>query len=207
MSAAIEDQTRTDANASAVSGPRVVFFGDSITQMWDLERWFPGKAYVNRGISAEATPQMLVRFKTDVIDLDPAVVVILAGTNDIAGHAGPMTLEQIGKNFESMAVRAQQHGIRVVFSSVLPVHFRSLRALRNLVARPPKRIRRLNAWLKEYCRSQRLVYIDYHSSMIDKRGQMRKDLAPDGVHPNEAGYAIMAALARAAIDRALISPA
>ena len=181
---------------------RVVFLGDSITELWDLARWFPGGGYINRGIGGQTTGQMLARFRQDVIDLHPAVVVILAGTNDVAGKTGRMTLDQIEKNYTSMAERAREQGISVIFSSVLPVHFYSLAALKNLLLRPPGKIRALNAWLQQYCSTHGLVYLDYYSAMIDERGLLRKELARDGVHPNEAGYAVMAPLAQAAIFKA-----
>ena len=156
---------------------RVVFFGDSITDMWKLEDSFPGKPYINRGIGGQTTPQMLVRFRQDVIDLHPKVVVILAGTNDIAGNTGPMRNEDIEANYASFAELAHAHGIRVVYSSVLPVHNYTERSKDFFAQRPPSRIIELNAWLRDYCVRNGIVYLDYFSAMVDNRGLMKKDLA------------------------------
>jgi lysophospholipase L1-like esterase len=182
---------------------RVVFMGDSITDAWPLEQYFRGKGYVNRGISGQTTPQMLIRFRGDVIDLKPAVVVILAGTNDIAGNTGPMSLEEIEANYASMAELARAHGIRVVFSSVIPVHNYTARAANPFVLRPMSKIRELNRWLQEYSRTNGFVYLDYFSAMIDKAGFLKKELADDGLHPNDPGYNVMARLASQAIEKAL----
>ena len=182
---------------------RVVFFGDSITDMWKLEDSFPGKAYINRGIGGQTTPQMLVRFRQDVIDLHPKVVVILAGTNDIAGNTGPMRNEDIEANYASFAELARAHGVRVVYSSVLPVHNYTERSKDLFAQRPPSRILELNAWLKDYCVRNGIVYLDYFSAMVDDKGLLRKDLADDGLHPNAAGYKLMAALAEAEIQKSL----
>ena len=196
-----------DANA-ALGAPkagenRVVFFGDSITDMWKLEDSFPGKAYINRGIGGQTTPQMLVRFRQDVIDLQPKVVVILAGTNDIAGNTGPMRNEDIEANYASFAELAGAHGIRVVYSSVLPVHNYTERSKDLFAQRSPSRILELNAWLKDYCARNGIVYLDYFSAMVDDKGLLKKDLADDGLHPNAAGYKLMAPLAEAAIQKSL----
>jgi len=182
---------------------RVVFFGDSITDMWKLDDSFPGKAYVNRGIGGQTTPQMLVRFRQDVIDLEPKVVVILAGTNDIAGNTGPMLNGDIEANYASFAELARAHGIRVVFSSVLPVHNYTERSKDMFAERSPARILELNTWLKDYCTRNNIVYLDYFSAMVDDKGMLKKDLADDGLHPNAAGYKTMAPLAEAAIQKAM----
>jgi lysophospholipase L1-like esterase len=182
---------------------RIVFFGDSITDIWKLEDYFPGRPYINRGIGGQTTPQMLVRFRQDVIDLQPKVVVLLAGTNDIAGNTGPMRNEDIEANYASMAELARVHGIRVVFSSVLPVHNYTERSKDMFAQRSPGRILELNAWLKDYCTKNDLVYLDYFSAMVDDKGMLKKDLADDGLHPNAAGYKIMAPLAEAAIAKAV----
>src|SRR5579859_6966667 len=182
---------------------RVVFFGDSITDMWKLEDSFPGKPYVNRGIGGQTTPQMLVRFRQDVIDLAPKVVVILAGTNDIAGNTGPMLNGDIEANYASFAELARAHGVRVVFSSVLPVHNYTEQSKDMFAERSPARILELNAWLKDYCTRNNIVYLDYFSAMVDDKGMLKKDLADDGLHPNAAGYKTMAPLAEAAIQKAM----
>jgi acyl-CoA thioesterase I len=182
---------------------RVVFFGDSITDIWKLADYFPNKPYVNRGIGGQTTPQMLVRFRQDVIDLHPKVVIVLAGTNDIAGNTGPMRNEDIEANYTTMAELAEVHGIHMVFASVLPVHNYNDRAKDFFAQRPPARILELNSWLKDYCARNDLVYLDYFSALVDDKGLMKKDLADDGLHPNAAGYKIMAPLAEAAIVKAI----
>ena len=196
-----------EANAKlgspAAGENRVVFFGDSITDIWKLENYFPGKPYVNRGIGGQTTPQMLVRFRQDVIDLQPKVVVILAGTNDIAGNTGPMRNEDIEANYASFAELARAHGIRVVYSSVLPVHNYTEKSKDFFAQRPQSRILELNTWLKDYCAKNEIVYLDYFSALVDDKGMLKKDLADDGLHPNDAGYKIMAPLAEAAIEKAM----
>jgi len=189
---------------------RVVFMGDSITDSWPQPRFgafFPGKPYIGRGISGQTTPQMLVRFRPDVVALRPKVVVILAGTNDIAGNTGPMTDEQIQGNLASMADVAKAHGIRVVFSSILPVSEYHVRpgdtSPPQTTRRPMARIAALNAWMKEYAAANGHVYLDYFSGMIDAKGLLRAELSEDDLHPNAAGYAIMGPLAEAAVQAAL----
>jgi len=181
---------------------RVVFFGDSITDSWKLEQYFPGKPYVNRGIGGQTTPQMLVRFRQDVIELHPRVVVILAGTNDIAGNSGPMRREDIEADLASMAELAKAHDIAVVFSSILPVHNYTPKSLDFFAQRPMARILEINAWLREYCEKNSVVYVDYFAALVDDKGLLRKELAEDGLHPNDAGFKIMAPLAEAAIGKA-----
>src|SRR5690348_11941075 len=189
--------------APKVGENRVVFFGDSITDMWKLEDSFPGNPYVNRGIGGQTTPQMLVRFRQDVIDLAPKVVVILAGTNDIAGNTGPMRNEDIKANFASFAELARVHGIRVVYASILPVHNYTERSKDFFAQRPQARILALNEWLKDYCTKNNITYLDYFSALVDEKGMLKKDLADDGLHPNAAGFKVMAPLAEAAIQKAL----
>jgi lysophospholipase L1-like esterase len=197
-----------EANAAlkppAAGENRVVFFGDSITDFWHLDEYFPGKPYINRGIGGQTTPQMLIRFRQDVIDLHPKVVVILAGTNDIAGNTGPMRLEDIDANYASLAELARANGIRVVFSSVLPVHNYTPQSLNLFSGRPPEKIIELNLSLKNYVAAHSgCLYLDYFSAMVDDKGLLKRDLADDGLHPNVAGYRIMAPLAEAAIEKAL----
>ncbi len=195
-----------DANAQvalpAKNEERVVFMGDSITDGWGRHygTFFPGKPYVNRGISGQTTPQMLIRFRADVIALQPKAVVILAGTNDIAGNTGPMTLEAIEGNFTSMVELARANGIRVVLSSVMPVcDYIKPQTER----RPPEKIIALNAWIKEYAAKNGLVYLDYYSAMIDDSKMFKRELTYDGLHPNAAGYDVMGPLAEKAIAAAL----
>jgi lysophospholipase L1-like esterase len=182
---------------------RVVFFGDSITDIWHLDEYFPGKPYIKRGIGGQTTPQMLVRFRRDVIDLHPKVVVILAGTNDIAGNTGPMRLEDIEANYASMAEIARANSVRVVFSSVLPVHNYTPQSQIVFAQRSPEKILELNRWLKNYCASSGCIYLDYFSAMVDDKGLLKRELADDGLHPNAAGYKIMVPLADSAIQNAL----
>ena len=183
---------------------RVVFIGNSITDVWAryFDAMFPGKPYVGRGIDGQTTPQMLVRFRQDVIALRPAVVVILGGTNDIAGNAGPATPAMIEDNLASMVDLATANGIRVVLSSVLPAAAYPWRP----GLEPAPTIVALNASLERYAAARGIVYLDYHAAMADERQGMRRDLSDDGVHPNEAGYRVMAALAERAIAEALRRP-
>lgn len=180
---------------------RVVFMGDSITDGWKLAEYFPGKPYINRGISGQTTPQMLIRFRPDVIALKPRAVLILAGTNDIAGNTGPMTLEMIENNYASMADLAKANGIKVVFASVLPIHDYGKTKISE--RRAPEQILKLNEWLKSYCKANGLVFLDYFSKMVDEKGMLKAELANDGLHPNAEGYKVMAPLAESAIQQAL----
>jgi lysophospholipase L1-like esterase len=188
---------------------RVVFFGDSITDIWHLDEYFPGKPYLNRGIGGQTTPQMLVRFRQDVIDLHPKAVLILAGTNDIAGNTGPMRLEDIEADYASLAELARAHDIKVIYASVLPVYHYTEKSKDFFAQRPPEKILELNRWLQNYCapsssgETRNCVYLDYFSALVDDKGLMKKDLADDGLHPNAAGFKIMAPLAEAAIEQAL----
>lgn len=180
---------------------RVVFMGDSITDGWKLAEYFPGKPYINRGISGQTTPQMLIRFRPDVIALKPRAVLILAGTNDIAGNTGPMTLEMIENNYASMADLAKANGIKVVFASVLPIHDYGKTKISE--RRAPEQILKLNEWLKSYCKANGLVFLDYFSKMVDEKGMLKAELANDGLHPNAEGYKVMTPLAESAIQQAL----
>jgi lysophospholipase L1-like esterase len=195
--------------APAKDEERVVFLGDSITDSWQNPQFggfFPGKPYIDRGISGQTTPQMLVRFRTDVVALHPRVVVILAGTNDIAGNTGPMTLEEIEGNLSSLSELAHAHGIRVVLSSVMPVSDVTAPDGKRIVQtarRPPEKILALNEWIKKYAAEHADAYLDYFSAMADDKGLLKSDLTYDGLHPQAKGYAVMAPLAEQAIQEAL----
>jgi len=180
--------------------PRVIFLGDSLTQSWDLAGLGLDRVEVlNRGISGQTTPQMLVRFRQDVIDLKPVVVHILAGTNDLAGNTGPTTLEAIEDNLSSMVEVAKTNHIRVVLCSVLPALDYPWRP----GLQPAPRIVALNEWIRTYAKRRKLVYADYYSVLVDSNGGFRSELADDGVHPNSDGYAVMDPIARQAVMRAL----
>lgn len=192
--------------ANAQLGPphegaaRVVFLGDSITEGWKLEQSFPRKPYVNRGISGQTTSQILLRFRQDVIDLHPRVVVILAGTNDLAENTGPTTDAQIEGNLESMAQLARANHIAVVLCSILPtVHYKWHPQLPN----PAPRIAAINRSLAAYAARAHDVYVDYYAALKDPQGALKQGLSSDGVHPLPAGFAIMAPLAQAGIDHAM----
>jgi lysophospholipase L1-like esterase len=196
-------QANAQLGAPAPGEQRVVFMGNSITDAWAkyFPTMFPGKPYVGRGISGQTTPQMLVRFRQDVVALHPAVVVILAGTNDIAGNTGPSTLEMIEDNLQSMVEIAEANGIRVVLCSVLPVFdYPWKRGLE-----PGPKIVALNSWMRSFAAASGVVYVDYHSAMADERQGLRADLGSDGVHPNEAGYRIMVPIVERGILDALRS--
>src|SRR5271155_2893470 len=195
-----------EANAALplpdASEKRVVFMGDSITEGWatiDPQFFAAHPTYIDRGISGQTTPQMLVRFRQDVIALRPAAVVILAGTNDIAGNTGPTTVEAIEDNLQSMAELARASGIRVVLSSVLPVFDYAWRP----GLQPVPKIAALNSWMKDYCAKEGCIYLDYFSAMADERKGLPSALSRDGVHPNKAGFALMEPLAENAIAQAL----
>lgn len=180
---------------------RVVFMGDSITDFWGRQRgsFFPGKPYINRGISGQTTPQMLIRFRPDVVKLQPKVVVILAGTNDIGGNTGPQSIEDIENNLASMADIAKANRIRVVLATVMPVcDYIKPQTGR----RPPAEIVKLNDWIKQYAAQNGLTLLDYYSAMVDEHGMFKKELTFDGLHPNVAGYEVMGPLAEKAISQA-----
>jgi lysophospholipase L1-like esterase len=187
----------------------VVFLGDSITDAWDNEGYggfFPGRGYVNRGIGGQTTPQMLVRLRPDVLALKPKVVVLLAGTNDIAGNTGPMTDEDIQQNIAAMAELAAAHGARMVLASILPVsnyHVRPETMPPQTIRRPMPRILALNAWIRQYAAAHGHVYLDYFPAVADAQGLLREELSADDLHPNAKGYAVMAPLAEQAIAQAL----
>ncbi|MGE0439095.1 MAG: SGNH/GDSL hydrolase family protein [Gemmatimonadales bacterium] len=194
-------QANADLGPPRAGESRVVFMGNSITAAWAplFPAQFPGKPYVGRGISGQTTPQMLVRFRQDVIALAPAVVVILAGTNDIAGNTGPSTLEMIEDNLASMAELARANGIRVVLCSVLPVFDYPWKP----GLAPGPKIAALNAWIRRYAETHDAGYADFHGAMADERQGLPPGLAADGVHPTAAGYAMMAPIVERAISEAL----
>jgi lysophospholipase L1-like esterase len=187
----------------AAGEDRVVFMGDSITDNWGRPNYgafFPGKPYINRGISGQVTPQMLLRFFPDVIALKPKVVVIHAGTNDIGGNVGPMTLEDTESYLASMCDMARANNIKVVLAALTPVcDYHRLQT----AARPPEKISALNRWIKEYAAKNGFVYLDYFSATVDDKGFFKAELTGDGLHPNAAGYQIMGPLAEKAIAHAL----
>src|ERR1700736_1559955 len=204
------EEANAGVPAPAKFDARVVFMGDSITDAWvspEYGGFFPGKPYVDRGISGQTTPQMLICFRPDVIALQPKAVVILAGTNDIAGNTGPMTLGEVEGNLASMAELAKTNKIRVVLASVLPVsnygHDRQGAPLDMRINRPPEKILELNAWIKKYASQYGYVYLDYFSAMVDDQGLLQRDLSEDGLHPNAKGYAVMSPLAEGAIRSAI----
>ncbi|MGM0666451.1 MAG: SGNH/GDSL hydrolase family protein [Bacteroidota bacterium] len=180
---------------------RVVFMGNSITEGWSRHSpsFFEGKPYINRGISGQTTPQMLIRFRPDVIDLEPEVVVILAGTNDIAGNTGPSSLEMIMANLESMTELARTNDIKVILCSVLPAFDYPWRP----GLRPDEKIPALNEMIKAYALQNNFIYLDYFASMVDERNGLKDKYTYDGVHPNEAGYLVMGPMAEEAIRKAL----
>jgi lysophospholipase L1-like esterase len=188
--------------APAAGENRVVFMGDSITEGWKIEGpdgYFPGKPYFNRGISGQTTPQMVLRFRQDVIDLKPKVVVILGGTNDIAGNTGPETLEQIEGYILSMTELATASNIKVVLCSITPAFDYPWKP----GLEPAPKIDEVNRWMKALAAAKGFVYVDYHAAMKDARDGLPATLSHDGVHPTAAGYAVMAPLVQAGIDKAL----
>ncbi len=196
-----------DANKT-VARAEVVFMGDSITDIWQQPRFggfFPGKNYVDRGISAQTTSQMLLRMRPDVIALKPKAVVILAGTNDIAANTGPMSDEDIEGNLASMAELASANGIKVVFSSITPVsaYHAAPGTPSQTTRRPVARIQNINNWMRSYAAAHKHVYLDYYSKMIDSTGMLKTEFSADDLHPTMEGYATMAPLAEAAIAQAV----
>lgn len=180
---------------------RVVFIGASVAEYWGKRggAFFPGKPYINRGISGQTSAQMVVRFRQDVINLHPAAVVVLEGTNDVAGNTGPMTPEMSEDNWRSMAELAKANGIRVIFTSITPsTDFPWHRGLH-----PAEKIRALNVWLKKYCASHSLTYVDFYPVLANAEGGMKAEFTVDGVHPNAKGYEVMDPLVQAGIDQAL----
>ncbi|MBP2667163.1 MAG: lipolytic enzyme, family [Firmicutes bacterium] len=202
---------------------RVLFMGDSITDFWRLAEFFPGKPYVNRGISGQTTPQMLVRMYPDVIDLKPAAMAVLAGINDISQNTGPATAEMVEQNIMAMTELAQHHGIKVILCSILPVSdYAFLKQQSNKAqglggnrrgpfmrikvsdTHPPGDILKLNDWMKEYASRVNAVYADYFTALVDERGWLKENLSGDGIHPNAEGYKIMASIVETAIQLAVV---
>ena len=184
-----------------VDPKRVVFLGDSITDGWHLDQSFPGKPYVNRGISGQTTPQMLVRMFPDVIDLKPAALIILAGTNDVARNTGPETATMIEENFQAITELAQAHGIKVILCSITPIADYGPNKMSD--GRPPSDIVKLNGWMKDYAAKSHSIYADYYSVLIDEKGMLKPGISRDGLHPNADGYKLMVPVAEAAIEKAL----
>jgi len=215
-------QANQQLKKQAAPDNRVVFMGDSITDFWNLDESFPGKPYVNRGIGGQTTPQMLVRMYPDVIELKPAAMVVLAGTNDVARNTGPETAEMIQQNIMAMTELAQHHGIKVILCSVLPVSDYPYQRSQNAPAAPaagrggPPRIPakmtdshpagdilKLNAWMKDYAAKVGALYVDYFSVTVDERGWLKDAFSMDGLHPNAEGYKAMTAVLVPAIQKAL----
>ena len=180
------------------SGKRIVFMGDSITEGWSgiYPDFFQNKNYINRGISGQTTPQMLIRFRADVVDLNPSTVIILAGTNDIAENTGPSNVKMITDNIFSMSELAMAHKIKVILCSILPVYTYSWKDIPD----PPSYIVEVNNMLKNYCVNHNLQYVDYFSSMANEKKGLGKELSEDGVHPNEKGYKIMSKIIQSVLE-------
>ena len=194
---------------------RVVFMGDSITDFWKLSEYFSGKPYVNRGISGQTTSQMLVRLFSDVIDLKPAAMVLLAGINDIAQNTGPQTAEMVEQNIQAMTELAQLHGIKVVLCSIMPVSdYPYLKQQKGLIDSKTKTIKwteshpagdiiKLNVWIKDYAAKVNAIYVNYFDAFVDEKGLLKETLSDDGLHPNAEGYKIMNQIVEVAIRKTL----
>jgi lysophospholipase L1-like esterase len=194
---------------------RVLFLGDSITDFWKLAEYFPGKPYINRGISGQTTPQMLVRMYPDVIEHKPAAMVVLAGINDISQNTGPVTAEMVEHNIMAMTDIAQHNGTKVILCSILPISdysFIKQQASGKVnpymkvpvaATHPPEDILKLNAWMNNYAEKVNAIYVDYFSAMVDEKGFLKENLSGDGIHPNAEGYKIMTAIVEKAIEKAL----
>jgi lysophospholipase L1-like esterase len=194
---------------------RVVFMGDSITDFWVLSESFPRKPYVNRGISGQTTSQMLVRLFSDVIDLKPAAMVLLAGINDIAQNTGPQTAEMVEQNIQAMTELAQHHGIKVILCSIMPVSDypylkqqsgrgdNKVKAIKWTDSHPAGDIIKLNVWMKDYATKVNAIYVNYFDAFVDEKGLLKEACSDDGLHPNAEGYKIMNQLIEAAIRKAL----
>lgn len=198
-----------EANVTLIASPdpeRVVFFGDSHIGGWHLAEYFPGKPYINRGIGGQTTAQMLVRFRADVVDLKPRVVLILGGTNDVLIHLRKLPFEQTVENYASMADLARQHNIKVIFSAVPPVNdYRGEKWSSRL--EHPDSIQKLNEWLRNYCATNGCIFLDYFDQLVDQKGMMKNELSDDGEHFNSAGYTLVSGWAEAAIQSTKTQPA
>jgi lysophospholipase L1-like esterase len=180
---------------------RVVFLGDSITDGWDLAKYFPGKSYVNRGISGQTTMQMLVRMHRDVIHLQPAAFILLAGINDIAGNTGPETLEMVEDNIPALCEIAESHHIKIILYLLTPVsNYVNAKLTERL---PPAEVMNLNHWIESYAPDIHAQIADYYTALVDDKGMLRQGYSDDGLHPNAKGYELLAPVAEAAIERAL----
>jgi lysophospholipase L1-like esterase len=186
--------------AAPVQG-RVVFLGDSITDGWDLAKYFPGKPYVNRGIGGQTTPQMVVRMHPDVIHLRPAAFILLAGTNDIARNTGPETQEMVEDNIRAMCEMAESHNIKIILCLLTPVS--DYTKSKQTERRPPADIVNLNHWLEGYAPDVHAQVADYYTALVDDKGMLREGYSDDGLHPNAKGYELLAPVAEAAIERTL----
>jgi len=187
--------------AAPAPAGRVIFMGDSITDGWNLATFFPGKPYVDRGISGQITSQMLLRMFPDVLALRPAAMIVLAGTNDIAGNNGPETLETIENNLQAMTELAQAHHVKVILCSLTPIS--DYTPSQQSAHRPPADILKLNAWLRNYAAAAGATFADYYGALVDAQGMLKNGLSHDGLHPNAAGYALLAPVASRAIEKAL----
>lgn len=197
------EKENSELSAQASGQKRIVFMGDSITEFWSelCPEFFIGKPYINRGISGQTSPQMLIRFRADVIALKPSIVVLLAGANDIAGNTGPSTLEKITDNIFSMAELAKTHQIKVILCSVLPAYDFHWKP----DSFPAEKIVTLNKMIKKYADDHEILYLDYYSQMVDERKGLKTDFTNDGVHPNKTGYEVMAPLVERALGKVLLS--
>ena len=200
-------QADADLERSGDAVP-VVFLGDSITDRWDDEGsggFFPGRHYVNRGIGGQTTPQMLIRLRPDVLSHHPKVMVLLAGTNDIAGNTGPMSDEDVEQNIAAIAELSAASGVKVVLAGILPIsdYHQKPDQVPQVIRRPMSRIAAINAWIKQYAAAHGHVFLDYAPGISDARGMLKAEFSEDDLHPNALGYAQMAPLAEAAIAKAM----
>jgi lysophospholipase L1-like esterase len=194
-----QDNLRLE-RAPAVAG-RVVFLGDSITAGWDLEKYFPGKPYVNRGIGGQTTMQMVVRMHPDVIHLQPAAFILLAGTNDIARNTGPETQEMVEDNIRAICEMAESHRIKIILCLLTPIS--DYTKVKQSERRPPADIVNLNHWIESYARDVHAAVADYYAALVDDKGMLREGFSDDGLHPNARGYELLAPVAEAAIEATL----